>query len=75
MTSRLELIRTVQRIIDADGSEEEIDDLINAFLAAVPHPRALDLLGKHDDAETIVDAALSYEPLQLPASWPPPEKK
>ncbi len=70
MVDREHLIRVVQRIIDLDGSEEEVDDLISEFMAAVPHPEALDLLGKHDSAEAIVDEALSYKPQQLPARWP-----
>lgn len=64
--TREELIQVVKRIIDADGTEEEVEALISEFLAAVPHPGALDVLGKHDDAEQIVDEALSYKPLRMP---------
>lgn len=70
MADREHLVQIVQRIIDVDGSEEDIDELISEFLAAVPHPEALDILGKHDSAEAIVDEALSYKPQQMPARWP-----
>jgi hypothetical protein len=75
MISRGELIQVVQRIIEADGSEEEIDELISLFVSEVPHPRALDVLGEYDDAETIVSAALAYKPLEMPAPSSDNERK
>ena len=69
MIDRHDLIEIVQRIIDLDGREEEIDDLIRDLLAAVPHPDALDILGRHDDAVAIVDEALSYVPQPMPAKF------
>jgi hypothetical protein len=70
VADRNHLIRIVQRIVDLDGSEEEIDDLIAEFLNSVSHPEAIDVLGKYDDAEKIVDEALAYKPQQMPARCP-----
>ncbi len=69
MVDRQHLIQIVQRIIDCDGSEEEIDALIEEFLASVPHPEALNVLGRHGSADAVVDEALSYKPQPMPASW------
>ena len=71
MADRDHLIQIVQRIIDLDGSEEEIDVLITEFIDSVPHPEAINVLGMHDDAGAIVDEALSYKPQPMPARWPP----
>jgi len=67
--NRDELINLVIKIVSFDGSEEEIDDLINLFLNNVPDPNALAYLhGKeyeHLTPEQIVDKALSYKPFLL----------
>ena len=73
MAGRDHLIRIVQRILDLEGTEEEIDELIAEFCEAVPHPQALDVLGKHDSASAIVNEALSYKPIEMPATWAPGE--
>lgn len=75
MPDRAHLVSIVQRIIDVDGPEEEIDDLIREFLASVPHPDALDILGKHDSAEAIVDEVLSYKPQPMPSRLPSRESQ
>jgi hypothetical protein len=67
--SREELIALVQRIMDSDGSEEEVDEMISLLQASVPHPEVTDLIfwPKHGEpsAEDVVDAALAYKPIQL----------
>jgi hypothetical protein len=63
------LIQLVRRIVDLDGTEEEIDALIREFCASIPHPEGLDLLGSSDSPEAIVDEALSFVAQPMPASW------
>jgi hypothetical protein len=66
---RDELIRLVIRIQSFDGTEKELDALVDTFLHNVPDPSALDYLyGKKYEqlnAEQIVDKALSYKPFYL----------
>jgi len=70
--SRLDLVRLVERIMRADGgSQAEADALIERFAAAVPHPRATDLIfypesiaGRELSPEGIVDLALGYRPVE-----------
>lgn len=66
MPNREHLVQIVRRIIELDGSEEEIDELIAEFIRSVPHPQAINVLGRHDDAEGVVEEALSYEPIAMP---------
>lgn len=42
--TRDELVVLVIRIMKADGSEEEIDLMIDRLVASVPHPRVTDLI-------------------------------
>jgi len=66
--SREELIALVTRIMDADGTEEEINDMITLLERNVPHPEVSDLIfypEKEMTAEEVVDAALAYKPIQL----------
>lgn len=71
--SRSELVRLVERITQADGqTQTEADALVENFLAAVPHPRATDLIfypesvvGRELSAEEVVDLALGYRPVEL----------
>ncbi len=57
--TRAGLVALVQRIIDADGPDEEVDAVIASFLRAVPHPEALNILGRFDVAGQVVDATLA----------------
>ncbi|MBA2808504.1 bacteriocin immunity protein [Streptomyces sp. KM273126] len=72
--SRVELVALVERIMGGEGAEDEHGRLVEALENNVPHPRVLDLIfHPHLDgfqeaqltAEQIVDAALSYEPIEL----------
>lgn len=68
-----ELIELVEKIMSAEGTEEEIDSMIETFKKNVPHPYASDLifwsqnygLGMDPTAEAIVTKALDYKPLRL----------
>lgn len=74
-----ELIEIGKKIINCDGTEEEISSMIQMFNQNVPHPSAaglfyypenynsrLDDISHYDPkAEEVVDNALSYIPIQL----------
>jgi len=65
MLDRAQLIKLVEQIISADGTEEEIDEMLRLFSSMVPHPSASDLIywsNPQLDPESIVDVALSYKP-------------
>ncbi len=67
--TREQLIELVQRIIDVDGTEHEIDRMLDVFESQVPYPGASDLIywDERDlSAEEIVDLALSHKPITLP---------
>ena len=69
---RAELIAIVRRIMDADGTESEIDALITTLESNVPHPSVSDLIfwpqdGVEPTAEQVVDVALAYRPIVPPA--------
>lgn len=66
--NREHLIEVVRRIVELDGPEEEIDALIAEFVESVPHPEALNVLGRYDDPEMIVQEALAYKPIEMPPS-------
>jgi hypothetical protein len=60
------LIEWVQNIIDRRGTEDEIDQLIEKFTKAVPHPAPSDLIfwdSRELTPEEIVDLALAYQSL------------
>ena len=66
--TREELINLVNRIVDCEGSEEEIDEMIEVVKRNVPHPEISDLIYWNDEEltpEQIVDKALEYKPIQL----------
>lgn len=69
MMPREDLIGLVTKIVNAEGSEEEVINNMLLFKANVPDPEAANYLVKkeYDDwtAEQIVDKALSYPPIQL----------
>ena len=60
--------------MNANGSEEEIDLMLDRLEASVPHPRVSDLIFYASDpnvsAEAVVDEALSYQALITPLSKP-----
>lgn len=61
-----ELIDLVKKIVDAEGTEEEIHANILLLKQNVPHPSPTNLI-YHEDltAEEIVDKALSYKPFSF----------
>ena len=66
--SREELVLMVTKIMKADGTEEEVDELISALDRNVPHPAVTDLIFYSPELvtpEEIVDKALSYDPLRM----------
>jgi Colicin immunity protein / pyocin immunity protein len=61
-----ELIQLVQNIMMVNGSEEEVDRLLDIFVANVPHPQAADLIFYAESELTpaeIVEIALAYQPI------------
>lgn len=71
--SRQELIALVTKIVNAEGTEEELDQWLEMVMRQVPHPQVSDLIYWHEPEltpEEIVDAALGYQPIVLP---PPTE--
>jgi len=65
-----DLIQLVRKIIAAEGSEEEIDNMLDILERSVPDPYVSDLIfyppeGKDLSPEEIVERALSYKPIQL----------
>ena len=66
--TREELINLVNKIIECEGTEEEIDEMIEVVERNVPHPEVSDLIYWNDEEltpEQIVDIALDYKPIQL----------
>ena len=66
--SRDELIELVRRVIEVDGTEEEIDACIEAVSRSVPHPGWLDLIYYNDrdlTPEEVIDEALDYKAIEL----------
>ncbi len=63
-----ELIELVRKIIEVEGTEEEIDTYTDMVSKAVPHPEWTDLIYYDDRKLTpdqVVEEALAYKPLQL----------
>jgi len=66
--TREELINLVSKIIECEGSEEEIDEMIEVVKRNVPYPDISDLIYWSEDEltpEQIIDKALNYKPIQL----------
>jgi hypothetical protein len=60
-----ELISIVEKILNADGPEEELDNLIDKVEESVPHPNVSDLIFWNEEelsAEEIVNRVLNYKP-------------
>lgn len=70
--NREDLIKLVKRIQVVDGTEEEIDEMMDLFQRNVIDPNGMEYIyGKEYDgltAEEIVDKALDYKPLITPSS-------
>jgi hypothetical protein len=68
--SRQQLIDLVGRLLRAEGSETQQNEWLGLFERSVPHPNASDLIYYPEvelTAEEIVDVALGYKPVILPA--------
>ncbi|MBR3024061.1 MAG: bacteriocin immunity protein [Oscillospiraceae bacterium] len=64
--SREELIKLVSDIIECNGTEKEIDEMME--VVDVPDPNVSDLIFWNDDnltPEQIIDKAFEYKPIQL----------
>lgn len=65
---RNQIISLVQKISNAEGSEEELNAMMGYLVSSVPHPNVIDLIFDADTdltAEQIADIALNYRPTQL----------
>jgi hypothetical protein len=63
-----ELAELIRRVIEVDGTEQEIDACIEAISNAVPHPSWTDLVYHNDrdlSPEEVAEVALAYKPIQL----------
>ncbi|WBW96131.1 bacteriocin immunity protein [Oceanirhabdus sp. W0125-5] len=66
--TREELINLVDKIIECEGTEEEIDEMIELLEKNVPDPEVTGLIYWSEEeltSEQIVDRALSYKSIQL----------
>lgn len=66
--TREELISLVSKIVECEGTEEEIDEMIEIVKNNVPHPEVSDLIYWNEEdltPEQIVDIAIAYKPIQL----------
>ncbi|CAN7762250.1 bacteriocin immunity protein [Paenibacillus sp. LjRoot56] len=63
-----ELIVLVRKIMNVEGSEEEVDNMIELLKSSIPLPEVSDLIYWNENeltAEQVVEQALSYKPIQL----------
>lgn len=64
--NREELIQLVNKIINCEGSEKEIEDMVYLLERNVVYPDVSNLIFYDEKtAEEIVDIALEYKPIQL----------
>ena len=67
--SKADLIVLVKKILSADGSETDLDQMLFLLHTNVPHPAVSDLIYHPIDppysAEQIVELALAYQPVAL----------
>ena len=74
--TREELVELVRRVMEVEGTEAEMDECIESISRAVPHPGWTDLIyynGRDLSPEEVVDEALAYKPILLPAP-PAPDR-
>ncbi|MFU1797446.1 bacteriocin immunity protein [Paenibacillus azoreducens] len=67
--SKKELLELVEKIMQADGSEQEIDEMIDVLERNVPHPQVSDLIfwnEKELTPEEIIEEAMNYKPIIIP---------
>ena len=64
--TREELVELVKKIAAVDGTEEEIDNMLELLKKNVPDPRVSNYIFHTNlTPEEIVDKALAYRPIQL----------
>lgn len=66
--SKEQLIELIERIINVEEDEKEIDLMINLLERNVPHPEVSDLIFWNNNnytAEQIMEIALNYKSIQL----------
>ena len=66
--SKAQLVELVQRIVNHEGTEEEVDGWVLTVERNVPAPGITDLIYHSREKlspEEIVDRALAYKPIQL----------
>jgi len=64
--TREQLIELVTRIVNCDGTEQEIDEMISVLTENVQDPEVTDYIYYDEKTpEEIVDKALSYTPIAL----------
>ncbi len=71
--SRRELIELVEKVLNVEGTEQQLDERLYLIRCSVPDPGVLDLIyGTELSAEEIIDRALAYQPVLLgPSSLDP----
>lgn len=71
MDNRSHLIELVRKLMDAEGSEAELDDMLTELQQQVPHAEISNLIYWDDrdlTPEQIVEEALAARPIILPPS-------
>ncbi|MDO4773077.1 MAG: bacteriocin immunity protein [Bacillota bacterium] len=66
--TREKIISLVSKIVECEGTEEEINEMLEIVKDNVPHPEVSDLIYWNEEylsPEQIVDKALAYKPIQL----------
>ncbi len=64
--SRKELIELVSKIMNCEGSESEIDKMIEVLKENVMNPEVINLIYSEDNTpEEVVDKAFAYKPIIL----------
>nr|MBP3282918.1 bacteriocin immunity protein [Treponema sp.] len=66
--TRTELINLVRKIIECEGTESEIDEMINLLKKNIQYPDLINLIYWNEEEltpEQIIDTALNYKPIQL----------
>ncbi|WP_128100412.1 bacteriocin immunity protein [Paenibacillus sp. DCT19] len=67
--TRIELIEWVRKLMNAEGTEAELDDMLNELQQQLPYTEISNLIYWDDRAlspEQIVEEALAARPIQLP---------
>ncbi|OME99207.1 hypothetical protein BK129_28310 [Paenibacillus amylolyticus] len=69
MDNRLHLVELVRKLMDAEGTEAELDDMLTELQQQVPHAEISNLIFWDDrdlTPEQIVEEALASRPIILP---------